>query len=91
MRLYKKAMRDFQDEYHDKVGEKCGLTRIGPSNRRLSRKEWVLEKSAAKQLSKTLAKLDKYSSILNEQKLKILNQKTQNNNHNRSIEYEFSK
>jgi len=46
-RLYKQAMRDQQDRYYEKVGSECGLTRIGPKTRKLSRKEWVYEQQNA--------------------------------------------
>lgn len=51
MRAYQAAMRDFQSEYYDQVGKLCGLTRDGPKRRRLTRKEWVNEKKAAKRLA----------------------------------------
>lgn len=36
-RIYKAAMRELQDEYYEHVGMYCGMTRIGPGRRRLSR------------------------------------------------------
>lgn len=47
---YKAAMRDFQDRYHSQVGMPCGLTRLGPSRRRLSRAAWKAEQAQADSL-----------------------------------------
>ncbi|NSZ85225.1 hypothetical protein G6L97_13725 [Agrobacterium tumefaciens] len=51
---YKAAMRGWQDAYFDAVAVRCGLARIGPGLRRLSRQEWQAEKQQAKALQKTL-------------------------------------
>ncbi len=56
MRAYKAAMRDFQTEYYEHVSIKIGLTRDGPKRRRLSRKEWMIEKDAAKRLASSIEK-----------------------------------
>jgi len=47
-RCYKEAMRGFQDEYWEKVGLPCGLTRIGPGKRRLTTEAHNAEKHVAK-------------------------------------------
>ncbi|TOZ83278.1 plasmid recombination protein [Vibrio parahaemolyticus] len=57
IRAYKEAMRQFQDEYYQKVAREVGLTRSGPRKRRLSRKEWMTEKSTAKLITETINKL----------------------------------
>lgn len=44
---YKEAMRVFQDEFSEQVAMSCGLTRIGPKKRRLSRAAWQHEKQQA--------------------------------------------
>jgi len=44
---YKAAMRDYQDEFFDRVGIRHGMTRIGPAKRRLTREEWKLEQIRA--------------------------------------------
>lgn len=44
---YKEAMRGLQDEYSREVAMGLGLTRLGPSRRRLSRKAWVAEQKQA--------------------------------------------
>ncbi|MEY9720711.1 hypothetical protein ABIA22_003201 [Sinorhizobium fredii] len=47
---YKQAMRAWQDSYHEAVAIPCGLTRLGPQRRRLTRDEWQREKVQAKAL-----------------------------------------
>jgi hypothetical protein len=47
---YKAAMRDWQDSYHEAVAVPCGLTRLGPARRRLTREEWKAEQAQAKAL-----------------------------------------
>ncbi len=47
---YKSAMRDWQDSYHESVAVPCGLTRLGPARRRLTREEWKAEQAQAKAL-----------------------------------------
>lgn len=47
----KKAMRALQDDYHAEVGVPCGMTRLGPGRRRLSRAEWKTEKELAAKAS----------------------------------------
>jgi hypothetical protein len=44
---YKAAMREWQDSYHAAVAQPCGLTRLGPARRRLSRDEWKAEQAQA--------------------------------------------
>lgn len=51
---YKTAMRDWQDSYHRTVGIPCGLTRLGPAGRRLSRAEWQAEQVQATALRDAL-------------------------------------
>ncbi|ARQ11018.1 hypothetical protein NXC12_CH03025 [Rhizobium etli] len=51
---YKQAMRQWQDSYHEAVAVPCGLTRLGPQRRRLSRDEWQREQVQAKALKKTV-------------------------------------
>ncbi|MFA9385782.1 MAG: plasmid recombination protein [Vibrio cyclitrophicus] len=58
MRAYKEAMRQFQQEYYEKVGKPCGLTKEGAHKRRLTRKEWKTEQSAAKRLAESLHIVD---------------------------------
>lgn len=53
---YKQAMREWQDSYHQAVAIPCGLTRLGPQRRRLSRDEWQREKVQAQALKKTIEK-----------------------------------
>ncbi|NKQ75087.1 hypothetical protein C3Y89_32990 [Rhizobium sp. UPM1132] len=51
---YKAAMRSWLDDYHVKVSQPCGLTRLGPGKRRLTRAEWQAEKSQARALRTAL-------------------------------------
>ena len=44
---YIEAMRNFQDNFSEKVAMKYGLTRLGPARRRLSRGEWKAEQAQA--------------------------------------------
>jgi hypothetical protein len=67
LKAYSDAMRAFQDEYYTNVGIPCGLTRDGPRRRRLTRKEWKVEKEASKRLANTL---DRSDSI--KQKIKFI-------------------
>lgn len=53
---YKAAMRAWQDSYHNAVGIPCGLTRLGPQRRRLSRAEWKREQVQAQALKNTVDK-----------------------------------
>jgi len=47
---YKAAMREWQDSYHQMVAIPCGLTRLGPARRRLTREEWKAEQAQARAL-----------------------------------------
>lgn len=51
---YKAAMREWQDGYHQAVAVPCGLTRLGPAKRRLTRAEWQAEKVQARALQATI-------------------------------------
>jgi hypothetical protein len=51
---YKAAMREWQDSYHESVGIPCGLARLGPQRRSLTRAEWQAEKVQARALKATL-------------------------------------
>lgn len=53
-REYKAAMRAWQDSYHAAVGVPCGLARLGPQRRSLTRAEWQAEKAQAKALKAAL-------------------------------------
>lgn len=52
--VYRAAMRKWQDAYHEAVAMPCGLTRLGPQRRRLTRAEWQAEQVQAKALRATL-------------------------------------
>lgn len=51
---YREAMREWQDGYFQAVAAPCGLTRLGPGRRRLSREEWRAEQKQAAALRVTL-------------------------------------
>lgn len=51
---YKQAMREWQNSYHETVAIPCGLTRLGPQRRRLTRAEWQSEQVQAKALRTTI-------------------------------------
>lgn len=53
-RAYVEAMRDLQNDFHDKVATPSGLTRLGPQKRRLTRAEWQREQLQAQSLKKTI-------------------------------------
>ncbi|MGV8938359.1 MAG: plasmid recombination protein [Allorhizobium sp.] len=53
---YKAAMRAWLDDYHARVAQPCGMTRLGPGKRRLTREQWHAEKRQAEALRDTLAK-----------------------------------
>ena len=54
-RLYRQAMRGWQDDYYEKVGIPSGLARIGPGKRRLSRDQWQKENQQAESLKKAIS------------------------------------
>lgn len=51
---YRQAMRQWQDSYHETVAIACGLTRLGPQRRRLTRAEWQAEQVQARALRTTI-------------------------------------
>lgn len=48
------AMREFLDDFHQKVGMPNGMLRVGPRKRRLSREEWRQEKEQGQALKTAL-------------------------------------
>lgn len=58
-RAYKQAMRAWQDDYYKQVAEPCGLSRIGPGRRRLTREQWAQEQHQAEALKVVTRKADK--------------------------------
>ncbi len=66
---YKAAMRTWQDSYWHAVGLPCGLARLGPGRRRLTRGEWKAEQEQVKRvagLSDALAEADRVEAVLRE-------------------------
>lgn len=43
-RAYRESMREWQDDYYESVGRPCGMVRIGPARRRLTKTEYKIEK-----------------------------------------------
>lgn len=58
-RAYCEAMRAWQDKFSLEVGQKHGLTRLGPGRRRLTRAEWQKEQQQAKALQHALKRAKK--------------------------------
>ena len=57
-RAYKEAMREWQDSYYEDVGISCGLARIGPGKRRLTRAAWRNEQGQATRARNVLNNID---------------------------------
>lgn len=55
---YNAAMREFQNDYFDQVGQVVGLTRLGPGRRRLTRGEWKTEQATASLTADCLQRRD---------------------------------
>lgn len=53
-RAYKAAMREWQDDYYNNVGIPCGLTRVGPHKRSISKSTWIAEKAHASNVANLL-------------------------------------
>ncbi|TAW60513.1 hypothetical protein ELI10_38030 [Rhizobium ruizarguesonis] len=58
-KAYRAAMRSWQDAYFERVGAPCGLSRLGPGRRRLSREEWRAETHQADALRVVLQRAEK--------------------------------
>jgi len=71
---YKSAMRDFQDDYHEKVSSKHGMTRLGPKRQRLDRSSWMAQKSAAASQAKNLKALKSKEKAVWQEKKNITDQ-----------------
>lgn len=57
-KAYRAAMRSWQDSYFEAVAVECGLTRLGPARRRLTREEWQAERTQAKALRASLERAE---------------------------------
>lgn len=66
-RAYKDSMRQWQDRYFEAVGVPCGLTRLGPARRRLSRSEWHQERSQAQALKLAQERADALRATVQKQ------------------------
>jgi len=66
-RKYKEAWREWQDSYYEKVAIPCGLSRIGPGKRRLSRDAWQKENQQAQSLKRAISQKNSFVSKTKEQ------------------------
>jgi hypothetical protein len=57
-------MRNFQDDFYNKVSKNFGLTKIGPARSRVSRKTYFEQKKAAEEYRKTLKQIEKINFLL---------------------------
>lgn len=69
-RAYRQAMRAWQDSYFESVAIHCGLSRIGPGKRRLSRSQWQQEKKQASYLKTTIEKGEQWGKAYQEKIIK---------------------
>ncbi|WP_414899835.1 hypothetical protein [Rhizobium cremeum] len=76
-KAYRAAMRAWQDSYFEVVGVKCGLTRLGPARRRLTRAEWQAEQTQANALR---ASLDRAEHVQRKAESFIARTKTETEN-----------
>lgn len=71
---YCEAMREWQDKFSRDVGQKHGLTRIGPGRRRLTRAQWQQEKTQAKALLQAKSRAKKVEKKAEKQAEEIVQQ-----------------
>lgn len=64
---FSEAMRQTQDDFANRVGQRFGLARLGPGRRRLTRAAWQAEQKQAEALKKTLAKKNAYKKAYRKQ------------------------
>lgn len=57
-KAYIEGMRNFQDDFYNKVSKNFGLTKIGPARSRVSRKIYFEQKKAAEEYKKTLKQIE---------------------------------
>ncbi|HDG1723346.1 TPA: plasmid recombination protein, partial [Kluyvera ascorbata] len=57
-KAYIEGMRNFQDDFYNKVSKNFGLTKIGPARSRVSRKTYFEQKKAAEEYRKTLKQIE---------------------------------
>lgn len=69
-RAYRQAMRAWQDSYFESVAIHCGLSRIGPGKRRLSRDAWKKEQAQASYLKKSIEKGNEWGKAYQEKIIK---------------------
>ncbi len=57
-KAYIEGMRNFQNDFYNKVSKNFGLTKIGPARSRVSRKTYFEQKKAAEEYRKTLKQIE---------------------------------
>lgn len=62
---YRAVMREWQDSYWQEVGLPCGLARLGPGRRRLTREEWHAEKVQAQAVRRARERVDALHTAAN--------------------------
>ena len=67
-KAYRQAMREWQDDYYENVGLACGLTRIGPGRRRLSKAAHNAEKAQSLRARAVMNSVDAVEKRCNEMK-----------------------
>lgn len=79
-KAYKKAMRDFQEDFFLNVSSKYGLMKNGPKNARMSHSEYMAKKREVELINKLKEKTNSEIILLKEKtKKEIQNQKTKTN------------
>lgn len=66
MKLYKNAMKSWQDRFFAQVGIYCGFDRLGPKKQRLSRSEWKIRKQQMKAVQSAIKVIKKKASEVKE-------------------------
>lgn len=73
-KAYRLAMREWQNDYYREVGQPCGLARIGPGRRRLSRAEWQAEQQAQQTVRASVEKSQQITEEANREAVHIVEQ-----------------
>ena len=67
---YAEAMRATQDDFSNRVGQRFGLTRLGPGVQRLPRPVWKAQQAQAEALKNTLSKKNSYKNHYKKEAIK---------------------
>ncbi|HAW51944.1 MAG TPA: hypothetical protein DCX54_06380 [Flavobacteriales bacterium] len=74
---FAEAMRAWQDDFHQSVAAKYGLTRLGPRRQRLTRQQWKAQQNAADSLACVINTIEKQESELTQLSQKIVTETAQ--------------